>query len=161
MGKFSGHVYCTSFHQLRFGHWSLIAQYYLVIYIYIDPCNDHTIRDEKYLHSRTLIILITLSFMEDIEITSPLRNIFSHELWRIVQANQALSYIQCGTKVLRPFRKMAPFSIVDILIPFPCLPQPLPPKINVVFWTLKSFFYFRQHWFGRLGDLRRLKGMKK
>ena len=40
---------------------------------------------------------------------------------------------------------MAPFCIVDILIPFPCLPQPLPPKINVEFWTLKSFFYFRQH----------------
>ena len=35
---------------------------------------------------------------------------------------------------------MAPFCIVDILIPFPCLPQPLPPKINVEFWTLKSFF---------------------
>ena len=52
---------------------------------------------------------------------------------------------QGGTKVLRHFRKMAPFCIVDIPIPFPCLPQPLPPKINVVFWTLKSFFYFRQH----------------
>ena len=35
---------------------------------------------------------------------------------------------------------MAPVCIVDILIPFPCLPQPLPPKINVEFWTLKSFF---------------------
>ena len=35
---------------------------------------------------------------------------------------------------------MAPFGIVDILIPFPCLPQPLPLKINVEFWTLKSFF---------------------
>ena len=30
--------------------------------------------------------------------------------------------------------------MVDILIPFPCLPQPLAPKINVEFWTLKSFF---------------------
>ena len=47
------------------------------------------------------------------------------------------------TKVLTDFPKTAPFCIVDILIPFPCLPQPLPPKINVVFWTLKSFFYFR------------------
>ena len=65
-----------------------------------------------------------------------------------------------GTKVLRHFRKMAPFSIVDIPIPFPCLPQPLPPKINVVFWALKSFFYFRQHWFGGSGDLRCLKGLK-
>ena len=42
--------------------------------------------------------------------------------------------------MLTHFRKMAPFYIVDILIPFPCLPQPLPPKINVEFWTLKSFF---------------------
>ena len=25
---------------------------------------------------------------------------------------------------------MAPFCIVDIFISFPCLPQPLPPKIN-------------------------------
>ena len=38
-----------------------------------------------------------------------------------------------------------PFCVVDIPIPFPCLPQPLPSKINVIFWTLKSFFYFRQH----------------
>ena len=68
--------------------------------------------------------------------------------------------LQRGTKVLRHFRKIAPFCIVDIPIPFPCLPQPLPPKINVVFWTLKSFFYFRQHWFGGWGDLWRLKGMK-
>ena len=43
-------------------------------------------------------------------------------------------------KVSTHFRKMALFCIVDILIPFPCLPQPLPPKINVKFWTLKSFF---------------------
>jgi len=42
--------------------------------------------------------------------------------------------------VLTHFRKMAPFCIVDILIPLPCLPQPLPPEINVEFWTLKSFF---------------------
>ena len=68
--------------------------------------------------------------------------------------------LQWGTKVLRHFPKMAPFCIVGIPIPFPCLPQPLPPKINVVFWTLKSFFYFRQHWLGGWGDLRRLKGMK-
>ena len=46
------------------------------------------------------------------------------------------------------FRKMAPFLIVELPIPFPCLPPPLPPKINVVFWTFKSFFYFRQHGFG-------------
>ena len=52
------------------------------------------------------------------------------------------------------------FCIVDILILFPCLPQPLPPKINVVFWTLKSSSYFRQHWFVGWGDLRHLKGMK-
>ena len=52
--------------------------------------------------------------------------------------------IAAMTKVLTHFRKTAPFCIVDILIPFPCLPQPLPPKINVVFWTLKSFFYFRR-----------------
>ena len=39
------------------------------------------------------------------------------------------------------FRRMAPFCIVDILVPFPCLPQPLNPKINVEFWTLKSFFF--------------------
>ena len=68
--------------------------------------------------------------------------------------------LQWGTKVLTHFHKMAPFCTVDILIPFPCLPQPLPPKINVEFWTLKSFFYFRQHWFGAWGDLWRLKGMK-
>ena len=48
-------------------------------------------------------------------------------------------------KVLTHFHKMAPFCIVDILISFPCLPQPLPPKINVEFWSLESFFYFRQH----------------
>ena len=35
---------------------------------------------------------------------------------------------------------MAPFGVVDILIPFPCLLQPLTPKINVEFWILKSFF---------------------
>ena len=68
--------------------------------------------------------------------------------------------LQWGTKVLTHFRKMAPFCIVDILIPFPCLPQPLPPKINVELWSLKSLFYFRQHWFGGWGDLRRLKGKK-
>ena len=48
-------------------------------------------------------------------------------------------------KVLRHFCKMAPFCIVDIPIPFPCVPPPPPPKINVVFYTLKSFFYFKQH----------------
>ena len=47
---------------------------------------------------------------------------------------------------------MAPFCIVDILISFPCLPQPLTPKINVEFWSLKSLFYFRQHWFGGWGE---------
>ena len=36
--------------------------------------------------------------------------------------------LQWGTKVLTHFHKMAPFCIVDILIPFPCLPQPLPPQ---------------------------------
>ena len=71
------------------------------------------------------------------------------------------SELQWGTKVLRHFRKMAPFCKVDIPILLPCLPQPLPPKINVVFWALKSFFYFRQHWFGRWEGLRRLKGMKR
>ena len=48
--------------------------------------------------------------------------------------------LQWGTKVLRHVRKMTPFCMVDIPIPFPCLPQPLPLKINVEFWTLKSFF---------------------
>ena len=43
--------------------------------------------------------------------------------------------------MLTHFCRMAPFHVVDILIPFPCLPQPLPPKINVEFWTLKSFFF--------------------
>ena len=52
------------------------------------------------------------------------------------------------TKVLRHFRKMTPFCVVDKPILFPCLPHSLPPKINVVFWTQKSFFYFRKHWFG-------------
>ena len=60
--------------------------------------------------------------------------------------------------MFRHFHKVAPFYIVDISIPFPCLPQPSPPKINVVLWTLKSFSYFRQHWFRRRGYLRRLKG---
>ena len=63
----------------------------------------------------------------------------------------SVAHLQWGPKVLRHLRKMASFCIVDIPIPFPCLPQPLPPKINVVFWTLKSFFYFRQHWFGGWG----------
>ena len=49
------------------------------------------------------------------------------------------------TKVLTDLPKTAPFCIVDILIPFPCLPQPLPPKINVVFWTLKSFFLLQTY----------------
>ena len=68
--------------------------------------------------------------------------------------------LQWGTKVLRHFHKMAPFWTVDLPIPFPFLPPPFPPKINVVFWALKSFFNFRQHWFGGWGDLWRLKGMK-
>ena len=80
-------------------------------------------------------------------------------LWVIVII-YVIRKLQRGTKVLTHFRKMAPFFIVDILIPFPCLPQPLTPKINVEFWTLKSFFYFRQHWFGGSGDLWRLKEMK-
>ena len=80
--------------------------------------------------------------------------------WLFLLINWTNRKVQWGTKVLTHFRKMAPFCIVDILIPFPCLPQPLPPKINVEFWTLKSFFYFRQHWFGGSGDLRPLKGMK-
>ena len=41
--------------------------------------------------------------------------------------------------MLRHFPKMAPFCIADIPIPFPCLRQALLPKINVVFWILKSF----------------------
>ena len=68
--------------------------------------------------------------------------------------------LQWVTKVLRHFCKMAPFYVVDIRIPFPYLPQPLATKANVVYWTLKSFFYFRHHWFGGWGDLRRLKGTK-
>ena len=46
--------------------------------------------------------------------------------------------------MLTHFHKMAPFCIVDIVIPFPCLPQPLPPKVNVEFWTLQSFFFLLQ-----------------
>ena len=80
-------------------------------------------------------------------------------LWIIVII-YVIRKLQWGTKVLTHFRKVAPFCIVDILITFPCLPQPLTLKINVEFWTLKSFFYFRQHWFGGSGDLWRLKGMK-
>ena len=41
---------------------------------------------------------------------------------------------QWGTKVLRYFYKMAPFWTVDIPIPSPCVPHPLPPK---------SMLYFR------------------
>ena len=35
---------------------------------------------------------------------------------------------------------MAPFGVVEILIPFPCLPQPLTPKINVEFLDPQVFF---------------------
>ena len=73
------------------------------------------------------------------------REAYSEKDW---QKQKKTRELQWGTKVLRHFRKMAPFWIVDLPIPFPCLPPSLPPKINVVFWTLKSFFYFRQHWFG-------------
>ena len=53
-----------------------------------------------------------------------------------------------------------PFLHSGYTYPLP-LSTPTPsPKINVEFWTLKSFFYFRQHCFGGSGDLRRLKGMK-
>ena len=36
--------------------------------------------------------------------------------------------LQWGTKALRHFPKMAPFCIVGIPIPFPCLPQHLPSQ---------------------------------
>ena len=42
--------------------------------------------------------------------------------------------------MLTHFRKIAPSCRVDILIPFPCLLQPLHPKINVEFWALNPFF---------------------
>ena len=42
--------------------------------------------------------------------------------------------------MLTHFHKVALFCIVDLLISFPCLLQRLPPKLNVEFWTLKSFF---------------------
>ena len=84
---------------------------------------------------------------------------YALHIWSVYASVQNWK-LQWATKVLTHFRKMGPFCIVEILIPFPCLPQPLAPKINVEFWTLKSFFYFRQHWFGGSGDLRRLKGMK-
>ena len=38
---------------------------------------------------------------------------------------------------------MAPFCILDIPIPFPCLPQPLPPKINVVFLDPQVFLFLQ------------------
>ena len=44
-------------------------------------------------------------------------------------------------QVLTHCRKTAPFCIVDILIPSPCLLPPLPPEINVEFWTLKAFYF--------------------
>ena len=43
-------------------------------------------------------------------------------------------------EVLTYFRKMAPFCIVDILIPFPCLPQPLLPKNQC--WILDPQVFF-------------------
>ena len=43
------------------------------------------------------------------------------------------AFTQRGTKVLRHFCKMASFSIVNIPVPFLCVPQPPPPKANVVF----------------------------
>ena len=44
--------------------------------------------------------------------------------------------------------KNGPFLHSGHTYPLPCLPQPLPFKINVVLWTLKSFLiYFRQHLF--------------
>ena len=55
--------------------------------------------------------------------------------------------------------KMAPFGVVDILIPFPFLPQPLTPKINVEFWILKSFFVLQTTLTRGWGDLRRLERM--
>ena len=48
-------------------------------------------------------------------------------------------------KVLRHFSKMAPFSTVDIATPSPRVTHPLPPKTNVVFFTLKPSFYYKQH----------------
>ena len=55
--------------------------------------------------------------------------------------------LQWGTKVLTHFCKMAPFFIVDKPIPFPSVPLPPPPKINIVFYIIKSFFNWKQHWF--------------
>ena len=75
-------------------------------------------------------------------------------LWQVLYSHRPPLYRQASTKgiilhidyrtynegqVLRHFRKMAPFCILDIPIPFPCLPQPLPPKINVVFLDPQVF----------------------
>ena len=70
--------------------------------------------------------------------------------WKLKSASDIFFFLKLHweTKVLRHFRKVAPFCVMDIPISFLCLPQPLPPKVNGVFWTLKSFFYFRKHWFG-------------
>ena len=48
-----------------------------------------------------------------------------------------------GTKVLRHFCKMAHFSIVDIRIPFPCLPQPLPPWNQCCILDSQVFLLFQ------------------
>ena len=56
------------------------------------------------------------------------------ESYLVIHAGQLLVLLQWGTKVLlRNFRKMAPFCIVDIPIPFPCLPQPLLPESMLYF----------------------------
>ena len=43
------------------------------------------------------------------------------------------AFRQWGTKVLRHFCEMASFSIVDIPMPFLCVPPPPPPKTNAAF----------------------------
>ena len=59
---------------------------------------------------------------------------------QLQKAMSEANELQWGTKVLTHFRKMAPFCIVDILIPFPCLPQPLPPQNQC--WILDPQVFF-------------------
>ena len=60
--------------------------------------------------------------------------------------------------MLRNFRKMAPFRIVNIPIPFPCVPQPLP---SMLYFGPSSLSFTSANTGSGVGwgDLRRLKGM--
>ena len=52
---------------------------------------------------------------------------------------------------------MAPFCVVDVPIPFPCLPPPRSPKIDVLLWTT---LIGRRGGVGGVRELWHLKGMK-